>query len=283
MEYCYVVLSSDELYHHGVKGMHWGVRRYQNPDGTLTSKGLTKYRSKIASLSSKNDKLRRKSDKFTKKAEKYEAKSVRPFRSNSKYIKFSKKSDKSDVKANKVNAKISKNEKKINKIQDIINKASNAKLKDNKSIEAGKQALAKMARDPEVKRKLDGFKKDAQYHDQLVKKGENIENYLSAPKSWDSREPKSKMEKRINSAKNSSTIKKAGAEYYISRNEADTNTGKVSEYFKLKANQDKKKFTKLLDDAGVKYNMKKDIDVEYGPMYLHKYTTNKQRFIYDRY
>lgn len=30
----------DELYHHGIKGMHWGVRRYQNRDGTYTSKGL---------------------------------------------------------------------------------------------------------------------------------------------------------------------------------------------------------------------------------------------------
>lgn len=36
-------ISENELYHWGVKGMHWGVRRYQNPDGTLTSKGRKKY------------------------------------------------------------------------------------------------------------------------------------------------------------------------------------------------------------------------------------------------
>ena len=28
-----------ELYHHGIKGMKWGVRRYQNVDGTYTSAG----------------------------------------------------------------------------------------------------------------------------------------------------------------------------------------------------------------------------------------------------
>lgn len=36
-------ISNDELYHHGVKGQRWGVRRYQNADGTLTSAGKKRY------------------------------------------------------------------------------------------------------------------------------------------------------------------------------------------------------------------------------------------------
>lgn len=43
-----------ELYHHGILGMHWGIRRFQNEDGSLTPAGQKRY-GKLSEMERKAD------------------------------------------------------------------------------------------------------------------------------------------------------------------------------------------------------------------------------------
>lgn len=62
--------KTGELYHYGIKGQKWGVRRYQNEDGSYTSEGLKRRIKNLTEKAKKEDLLdeRSKDEKRLNKA-----------------------------------------------------------------------------------------------------------------------------------------------------------------------------------------------------------------------
>lgn len=75
--------SSDELQHHGTKGMRWGIRRFQNKDGSLTPAG----------------KRKRLSERTDKKVKTIETKTSNKIKKLKETAKYQKKVDKAEAKA----------------------------------------------------------------------------------------------------------------------------------------------------------------------------------------
>ena len=46
--------DSNTLMHYGIKGMKWGVRRYQNKDGSLTPLGKSRYQQEVERVQNKH-------------------------------------------------------------------------------------------------------------------------------------------------------------------------------------------------------------------------------------
>lgn len=65
----YILGPNGELYHWGIKGMKWGIRRYQNKDGSLTPAGKKHYKATEEELKAR--------EKVIKNAERVRAKQAK--------------------------------------------------------------------------------------------------------------------------------------------------------------------------------------------------------------
>lgn len=85
---------SEELKHWGIFGMRWGIRRFQNPDGSLTPEGRARYGVGPArgtpgdQLS--DDEMRNMTKRYKTQAEYYKARNYY-FEQASKYAQYTKK------------------------------------------------------------------------------------------------------------------------------------------------------------------------------------------------
>lgn len=103
----------DELYHYGVLGMKWGVRRYQNKDGSLTAKGKKRYSSDNSKDNKKND-TKPKKKSVSEMSDEELSKAIKRLEIEKRYRDLTKESRQSEISkgrafANRVIEKIGEN------------------------------------------------------------------------------------------------------------------------------------------------------------------------------
>ena len=76
----YILSNSDYIEHHGILGMRWGIRRYQNKDGSLTAAGKRHYK-KITNYGEEGGTIKKGSKLYRVTEHKYD-----PTFDNKKYV-----------------------------------------------------------------------------------------------------------------------------------------------------------------------------------------------------
>lgn len=138
---------SDELYHYGKKGMRWGVRRYQNSDGSLTAAGKKRYAR----------------DAREKEYDKYDSET-------GTYFKASKKNGRSDLAVDAdryVREDLTRSRRLADETSGLTNKLKNANDQAMRNKTKPKMDLSKMT-DKEMRDQINRAMLEKQYNDMFA-------------------------------------------------------------------------------------------------------------------
>lgn len=158
------------LAHHGIKGQRWGVRRFQNPDGSLTEAGRRRYGDTFEKAANKAREFKKLSDQERKKFESQLAK-----RKSSSVV------SNADNEWKKVAAKYPAIKKEVgdwrnvddDELWDVLESEHNADLSGlKKAIKTSNRD--KGVTEVDLQRWINVTKHQQQYYDNLIKKYENI-------------------------------------------------------------------------------------------------------------
>lgn len=154
-------MPDQELRHHGIKGMRWGVRRFQNRDGSLTAAGRKQY-----DVGAPRKKTKSKSNSTITKLKK-SYKEHQKIAAKKKKIRVKAKKD-----ADKLKQKAALEQYKIDQEKKYREKAKVSLKEDSKDHKTSKEDISKLTNE-ELKRTVERLELERKYKELTTPKATN--------------------------------------------------------------------------------------------------------------